>query len=210
MHRNSPAIAGTRQLHPLRTWQIASVSLIVIASLSAAASTCLTWQAYTSAHRNDLLANVVDWVAFAAQLGTTVCFLRWLWLARLNSELLSAEAPRKERGWVIGGWVCPIVNFWYPHVVITDIGRASNPSVTSEHSAHRGTPGGTTINWWWGAFLTSQLATVVEGRITGPPLAIVVVDTVYATFLGIAGVLLVAIIRRISSWQSAQIHRRKF
>src|SRR5688572_18369651 len=50
----------------------------------------------------------------------------WLWRARQNSELLGpGHHHARSRGWVWGGWVCPIVNLWFPFQVVKGVHLAS-------------------------------------------------------------------------------------
>nr|WP_239062635.1 DUF4328 domain-containing protein [Streptomyces sp. SID13031] len=105
-------------------------------------------------------------------IGTGVLFLIWLWRARENTELFAltggasrgAQQPgglrpahRHERSWVIGSWICPIVQFWYPLQVVEDVVRASEPADTQDQAL--GQSKGHTwrallYGWWasWAAF----------------------------------------------------------
>jgi hypothetical protein len=77
----------------------------------------------------------------------------WLFRARKNAELLSPGALFvRSPGWAWGGWICPIVSFWFPFQVVRDTHRA----VASHFSA-------TLIGWWWALFLFMT----VGGRIAG-------------------------------------------
>jgi hypothetical protein len=73
----------------------------------------------------------------------TTCL--WLWRARHNSELIEpGHHHARSRGWVWGGWVCPIVNLWFPFQVVKGIHVASS-------RAYGGA--GALIGWWWAAWL---------------------------------------------------------
>jgi hypothetical protein len=82
--------------------------------------------------------NVIGYVLIA----TAIAFLIWLWRTRDNVDVLYAPfaphpgmhpgqqpqgAHRRTPGWVIGSWFCPIVQFWYPLQIVTDVTRASEP-----------------------------------------------------------------------------------
>jgi hypothetical protein len=76
-------------------------------------------------------------------IGTGIAYLIWLWRARDNVDFLSSPfapnptvpnptvlahgAHRRSPGWVVGSWICPIVQFWYPLQVVEDVARASEP-----------------------------------------------------------------------------------
>jgi hypothetical protein len=62
-----------------------------------------------------------------ALLAAGVVFIVWLWRARGNAELFCYGQHRRGRGWVIGGWFCPVVNFWFPKQIVDDVIAASDP-----------------------------------------------------------------------------------
>ena len=62
-----------------------------------------------------------------ALLAASVVFIVWLWRARGNAELFCYGQHRRGRGWVIGGWFCPVVNFWFPKQIVDDVIAASDP-----------------------------------------------------------------------------------
>ena len=64
------------------------------------------------------------WLALVA---AGVVFIVWLWRARGNAELFCYGRHRRGRGWVIGGWFCPVVNFWFPKQIVDDVIAASDP-----------------------------------------------------------------------------------
>ena len=64
-------------------------------------------------------------------LAAGVVFIVWLWRARDNAELFCSGQHRRGRGWVIGGWFCPVVNFWFPKQIVDDVIAASDPANTA-------------------------------------------------------------------------------
>jgi hypothetical protein len=44
---------------------------------------------------------------------------------RANVELICHARHRRVRGWAIGSSVCPVVNLWFPFMVVDDVYRAS-------------------------------------------------------------------------------------
>ena len=84
-----------------------------------------------------------------------IFILYWLWRARDNTEALAARQGgpvrgrhRHPQGWIIGSWICPIVQFWYPLQVVEDIVRTSEPGPES------GRTRGLLYGWWvaWTGF----------------------------------------------------------
>jgi hypothetical protein len=53
----------------------------------------------------------------------------------------------RERGWVWGSWVCPVVSLWFPFQIVRDVQAATNP-----HGRWTAL-----IGWWWAAFLVLNL-----------------------------------------------------
>jgi hypothetical protein len=135
----------------------------VLAFASATAAT-LTQVAHAAVvgpavrHGGDL-AELDDWAYLASTFTSLVGLLAllaswitgsiWLHRARRNAELLAPTYPhRRSAGWAWGGWVCPVVNFWFPFQVVRDAHRAVRPDDTSP-----------VFGWWWGLWVA---VTVVE------------------------------------------------
>jgi hypothetical protein len=102
-----------------------------------------------------------------ALLAAGVVFIVWLWRARGNAELFCYGQHRRGRGWVIGGWFCPVVNFWFPKQIVDDVIAASDPRTPPLFPDLRRIPRhGLVLAWWliW-------VATVVRGPVGNPDLA---------------------------------------
>ena len=143
------------QYRPLRALAIVSISLMGVTALCAVIQSVLLWRSYSEVKRfvygllsdeeiqsgiesitgTGPLLNLVSYLL----IGTGIAFLIWLWRARDNVDFLySPFAPnptvpthgahRRSPGWVIGSWLCPIVQFWYPLQVVEDVARASEPA----------------------------------------------------------------------------------
>ncbi|MFC7618004.1 DUF4328 domain-containing protein [Actinokineospora soli] len=60
-----------------------------------------------------------------------VAFVVWLWRARVNAGRV-CDAPQRLRvRWAVLGWVVPVVNLWWPQMVVGDVHRASRPSTAA-------------------------------------------------------------------------------
>lgn len=137
------------------------------------------------------LDNVLLWVNAGVMVIAAVAFVMWLWRARANAELLvGPHGQRLTREWVIGAWICPVVNLWFPYQVVVDVWRASTPS-----REHRDA----LVVWWWMTFLVSWLFTrfiTLAGVVDTVPL-------IASCALDIAsGVLALLVVRRITDWQA--------
>lgn len=91
-------------------------------------------------------------------LAAGVLFLVWLTRARENTIALtpyglSPWRHRRAQGWVIGSWICPIVQFWYPLNVVQDVVRASEPA-DRPGAGNSGPTRGLLYGWWvaWTGF----------------------------------------------------------
>lgn len=80
----------------------------------------------------------------------TTCL--WLWRARENAELISpGHHHARSRGWIWGGWVCPVVNLWFPFQVVKGVHVASTRAFAGS--------AGSLIGWWWAMWLVFLLST---------------------------------------------------
>ncbi|MEV0075874.1 PQQ-binding-like beta-propeller repeat protein [Nocardia neocaledoniensis] len=163
-------------------------------------------------------------IALASQCAGAVVFLVWLWRARRNAEVLFAGRHRRSIGWVIWGWVCPVVNLWFPHTIMADLVRASDPRTPGGDL--RGQPGIALVSAWWVAVLAgwwlSFVALVLRLPVTRTesttsyiavgiaPLGgfgLIVVELILVGVLVVAGVLLGVIMMRVQRGQEVRAGR---
>ncbi|SDK32840.1 protein of unknown function [Actinopolyspora mzabensis] len=127
---------------------------------------------------------------------------------------------RQRKPWLILGWIIPVVDFWFPKQILTDIRRASRPGrvrggVDSSAEYRDG------LLWaWWLFFLAMLCAGRVERVITrvhtgfgrtqfdlsGQEESALYRDRALAGFLAAPGyvvtaILAVLVVRRITNWQ---------
>ncbi|MFE9127379.1 DUF4328 domain-containing protein [Streptomyces sp. NPDC007148] len=124
-----------------------------------------------------------------------VLFLVWLARSRRNAQELSPQASLPSRGWTIGAWFIPVVNFFVPRQFVLDIGRASSASWEEKRGA-------TLVNLWWVAWITHAVVIVVGGRVAPGSMAFLVVAEALVIA---AAVLLGLVIERITALQSAAL-----
>jgi hypothetical protein len=87
---------------------------------------------------------------------TYVVTCLWLWRVRANAEFLApTQSHERRRGWVWGGWLVPVVAFWFPFQVVRDIVAATADRSRGDSSFGR------TVGWWWGTWLTYLLSVQV-------------------------------------------------
>ncbi len=102
--------------------------------------------------RADLIAGSA---AVGFWLAAGVVFIVWLWRVRRNSELFCQAQHRRRRGWVIGGWFCPIVNLWFPKQIVDDVIAASDPRTPPRVPDLRGIRANGLVLAWWITWVAS-------------------------------------------------------
>jgi hypothetical protein len=80
----------------------------------------------------------------------------WAYRARANAEAYTTSEFRRSKGWAIGGWICPIVNLWFPFQVMKDIWAASDTD-RPEGFAVKAWAVTAVIPLWWTCFLGTTL-----------------------------------------------------
>ncbi|MFH8795547.1 DUF4328 domain-containing protein [Streptomyces sp. NPDC017941] len=120
------------------------------------------------ADRADTLYGVSGVLQGLALLATAVVFICWFRRVRVNAEVFAPDGHAKARGWAVGGWFVPVVNFWFPRRIAVDIWNASAPTTTAavpagfeQPVAPPARPRRTLLNAWW----TLWLCTGVIGQI---------------------------------------------
>jgi hypothetical protein len=199
--------------------------LIVLCTLFDIAASWSAWHSYQSLRDYDTgtatiadlqAADQVSAIVVGCNLALTVAaaitFIGWLWRARANAENLSIAVHRHRRGWVIGAWFCPIINFIYPPRIIGDVWKTSRPGAAPTYDLDR-LPGSRLIGWWWALYLLANLVErygqTFKGTTATTPDDFYVIardETIATVFtVGAAG-LVIVIIRRISRWQHTPRH----
>ncbi|MGA5320007.1 DUF4328 domain-containing protein [Streptomyces seoulensis] len=105
---------------------------------------------------SDLLSVLVGGSQVVLLTATAVVYLCWLWRVRVNAEVFDASSQSMKRGWTIGGWFVPVVNFWFPRRIVLDAWDASAP---------QGRPAGHgLVNGWWALWLLSLFTERLASR----------------------------------------------
>ncbi|TDW90440.1 uncharacterized protein DUF4328 [Kribbella pratensis] len=168
--------------------------------------------ALNDADRLSRLGSLANLVLF---LVAGVLVIVWLWRARANAQFFCDAPHRHRRGWVIGGWMVPIISLWFPVQVVDDVVRASSPYVWPRDGSLQAAPPAKVVRRWWGTYLgmnlTSLFATTqqsnglaapsasaaLRGLDTGASLSIV--STVLAVLSAIFMIQLIALVDRLQS-----------
>jgi hypothetical protein len=72
----------------------------------------------------------------------------WAYHARGNAAAYTTSPFRRSKGWAIGGWICPIVNLWFPFQVVKDIWSASDTD-RPDSTPLRAWPVTAIVPLWW-------------------------------------------------------------
>lgn len=86
-----------------------------------------------------------------AYLVTGVLFITWLYTVH-SSARMDRSALQRKSGWAIGGWLVPILSFWRPFQMVTDVRRGATGHQDVAVSRRQG--------WWWGMWLVVLASSV--------------------------------------------------
>ncbi|WBQ05458.1 DUF4328 domain-containing protein [Kribbella sp. CA-293567] len=159
----------------------------------------------------DLISGLFGIVAALALLAAAVVFIVWLWRVRWNAEMFCRGEHRLTRGWVLGSWICPVVNLWYPKWVMDDVVAASDPRTPAHVLSLRGIPGTRLVWAWWLTWVVGLVLDNVAQRsvLDGEPQLSelrtnAVMSFISALSTSVAAVLAVILIQRVNE---LQLHR---
>ncbi|MGQ0839235.1 DUF4328 domain-containing protein [Actinokineospora sp.] len=205
-------------------WSIAAAILITVTAGVGLLSAWTTWHTYFVVERfladdfgvteDDLYAadSLTQGMGFGylgALLVTAAVFVVWLSRARFNSEVLCEARHRRATGWVIGAWVCPVVNLWFPFQVVTDVWKASRPDTSRRLDFLSQVRGSDTLGWWWGLWLAGfALDRFVAAQFLGDEItpetirSAAIAETLGALLYVVAAVLIIQVMRQIDGWQA--------
>ncbi|HEY0638997.1 MAG TPA: DUF4328 domain-containing protein [Pseudonocardiaceae bacterium] len=137
-----------------------------------------------------------------------IVFILWLRRARANCDALYPMHHRHAPGWVIGSWICPIVNLWYPKQIVDDVWHASDPA-TVANPAPSDRRGSGLVLLWWSAWIVAFVVPILLTPLGSDPENPTVDGLRADAFIGlsaslplvVAAVAAVLLIRRINAWQ---------
>ncbi|WP_134121217.1 DUF4328 domain-containing protein [Kribbella kalugense] len=158
-----------------------------------------------------LISGSLGIISAIALFAAAAVFIVWLWRVRWNAEMFCRGEHRFTRGWVLGCWLVPVVNLWYPKQVVDDIVAASDPR-TDPHTPELKNIPGTQLVWaWWITWVIGLVSgnIVQRGVLAGASQlgdlrTNVILSTVSALFTTGAAVLAVILIQRIDELQSTR------
>jgi hypothetical protein len=91
---------------------------------------------------NDNRQATVVMVQRVIGLAAVIVFIRWIYAAYRNVDVVAPAERRYGRGWAIGGWFVPIMAFFRPKQIVNDIWRSGGRDVEDAQ------PGWLLLGWW--------------------------------------------------------------
>jgi hypothetical protein len=105
-------------------------------------------------HAVDDFTHAANQAALGALLLAGVLFLVWFHRVRWNAEAYGTHEQRRSQGWAIGSWICPVIAFFYPYQMTTDVLLASEATPDSRSTRESSIP---LVNIWWAAWLIHNI-----------------------------------------------------
>jgi hypothetical protein len=159
----------------------------------------------------DTFARLTSIPNVAISVAAAVVFVLWLWRARLNSEVFCRADHRYSHAWVLGSWICPGPNLFYPKAIVDDVWVASDratPAWTDDLAKHRRI---TITSAWWACWVVAMLLDVVLRRIlmwveptVGTLRLTAYSSTVALVLSAVSAALAMVIIRRVTAMQTSR------
>ena len=162
-----PPMAWTARPRPAGVWQAilasASVVLVVLAhfwEVSRLSHQSALFQdieagkqvTLAEAHASDSSLNNSVVLQLAMTVIALVFVIVWAYHARSNAEAYitspTTSSFRRSKGWAIGGWICPIVNLWFPYQVVADIWSASDTDRPDQTPVRQWRVNAIVALWW--------------------------------------------------------------
>jgi hypothetical protein len=91
---------------------------------------------------NDNRQGTIGLVQLALIVAGAVFFIRWMYAAYRNLDVVAPAERRYSAGWAIGSWFVPIMNLFRPKQMINDIWRAGGRDTSDAQ------PGFLLLGWW--------------------------------------------------------------
>src|SRR4051812_14782377 len=112
------------------------------------------------AQRADETVQAVALVLIGFYLAVVVGWLVWFFRMRRNVEAWRPEFQRRGRGWAVGAWFCPIVNYWFPYQIARDVWDDTEQDLNGTMIR----PSRPLLHIWWLAFVAMSLLDLVVAR----------------------------------------------
>jgi hypothetical protein len=113
--------------------------------------------AYTFIRNSLLVSRLVLYGVIA------VAFIAWLHRCRINARAFGCRRFRYSRTWAIIGFFIPILNFFRPYQVVSEVWRASDPRALETPTAWIPIPVSRYVLAWWVTLLATAFFEIAAG-----------------------------------------------
>ncbi len=110
--------------------------------------------------RNTLLVSRLTFYGVIA-----VTFIVWLHRSRINVRAFGCRRFRYSRIWAIIGFLIPILNFFRPYQVVSEVWRASDPRSIETPVAWLSMPISRFVPAWWATLLASAFLEILTAAL---------------------------------------------
>jgi len=141
----------------------------------------------------------------------------FIWIHRVHHNLpsLGASGLKYSPAWAVGGFLIPFVNLFLPSRVVTEIWKASDPTVDiSDGLAWKSAPTSPLITYWWILLLilfpvSLIVAWIIEPRVQfyHPPPMLGALVLIWSLLYILAAILVKRLVKNIDTRQEEK-HRR--
>ena len=176
-----PPAGQPHRYRPLRGPAHATVALLVVAIMgevlslgsSVAALSELADYSDTTAWDDPALDSlnareaIIALVEFASFLAAGTAFIVWFHRAYHNVRALwPRHSAFLGTGWAIGGWIVPIVAFWFPYMMMREVWRAGDRDAPPDSADPNQRPLHPVLITWWLLWIFALVTGNAVGRIT--------------------------------------------
>lgn len=95
---------------------------------------------------------------------TMVFFILWFRRAYFNLHAINYSPLRFTEGWAAGAWFVPFVNLAWPYQIMCDIWYGLQHAGNAKTGLNREIVPAGLVGWWWGIYLTNNIAANVISR----------------------------------------------
>jgi len=162
-----------------------------------------------------LVLGLLGLVTSGVSIATWVLFLVWTNLAAKNVRAFGQQGLEYTPGWCVGWWFIPIASLWKPFSAMREIWKASDPDSVGPNASKSWMSSvvPATMPVWWGVYILNGFVamgvTLANLDFSGSKATVTPGPSSFLShgMLGIAGVLLIVVMRQLAQRQEAAWQR---
>lgn len=161
------------------------------------------------------MLGLVGLLVSAVSIFTWVMFLVWTHLAAKNVRAFGQEGLEYTPGWAVGWWFIPVASMWKPFDAMREIWRASDPETVGRGASKSWresvVPG--VLTAWWIVYVANGVISLVIAvshmDFSGERTIVAAGPSTFIThaLLGVAGLLLILLMKRLAANQTESWRR---